>query len=59
MWDGRYETRASYRTPTPVRIESTLFDGFTTPRDGALRPDLSRPGIGVELKIADAQRYAA
>jgi L-alanine-DL-glutamate epimerase-like enolase superfamily enzyme len=42
-----------------VRIESMLFDGFTTPRDGALWPDLSRPGLGIELKIADAQRYAA
>jgi len=42
-----------------VRVESMLFDGFAAPRDGALRPDLSRPGIGVELKIADAQRYAA
>ncbi len=42
-----------------VRIESMLFDGFTASRDGALWPDLSRPGIGVELKIADAQRYAA
>ena len=42
-----------------VRIESMLFDGFAAPRDGALQPDLSRPGIGVELKVADAQRYAA
>ena len=42
-----------------VRIESMLFDGFAAPRDGALQPDLSRPGMGVELKIADAQRYAA
>ena len=42
-----------------VRIESMLFDGFARPRDGALRPDSSRPGIGVELKTADAQRYTA
>ncbi len=42
-----------------VRIESMLFDGFTLPRDGALWPDLSRPGIGVELKMRDAARYAA
>ncbi len=27
--------------------------------DGELRPDLSRPGIGLELKRADAQRFAA
>jgi len=42
-----------------VRVESMLFDGFAAPRDGALRPDLSRPGIGVELKERDAERYAA
>jgi L-alanine-DL-glutamate epimerase-like enolase superfamily enzyme len=42
-----------------VRIESMLFDGFSAPRDGALCPDLSRPGIGVELKMKDAARYAA
>ncbi|HJT17844.1 MAG TPA: enolase C-terminal domain-like protein, partial [Thermoanaerobaculia bacterium] len=42
-----------------VRIESMLFDGFIAPRDGAIHPDLSRPGLGVELKLKDAQRYAA
>ena len=42
-----------------ARIESMLFDGFAPPRDGALWPDRSRPGIGVELKRADAARYAA
>ncbi len=41
-----------------ARIELMLFDGFTPPRDGALWPDTSRPGIGVELKRADAARYA-
>lgn len=40
-----------------ARNESMLFDGFTLPVSGALRPDLSRPGIGVELKRADAERY--
>jgi hypothetical protein len=40
-----------------ARIESMLFDGFTPPRDGALWPDLSRPGLGVELKKSDAERY--
>jgi L-alanine-DL-glutamate epimerase-like enolase superfamily enzyme len=41
-----------------VRIESILFDGVLTPQDGALRPDLSRPGHGLSLKQADAGRYA-
>jgi hypothetical protein len=26
--------------------------------DGALRPDLSRPGLGLELKRSDAERWA-
>jgi L-alanine-DL-glutamate epimerase-like enolase superfamily enzyme len=42
-----------------VRIESMLFDGIPQPKNGRLYPDLSRPGIGLELKRADAQRYAA
>jgi L-alanine-DL-glutamate epimerase-like enolase superfamily enzyme len=41
-----------------VRIERALFDGFIEPQRGTLRPDRSRPGIGVELKEADAARYA-
>lgn len=40
-----------------VRIEQMLFDGTQEPDGGALRPDLSRPGLGLELKRADAQRY--
>jgi L-alanine-DL-glutamate epimerase-like enolase superfamily enzyme len=42
-----------------VRIESMLFDGVLEPVDGALVPDRSRPGHGLELKRADAQRWAA
>jgi L-alanine-DL-glutamate epimerase-like enolase superfamily enzyme len=41
-----------------VRIESMLFDGVLEPRDGALAPDLSRPGNGLELKAADAEGLA-
>lgn len=41
-----------------VRIEQLLFDGVREPTEGALRADLSRPGIGLELKRADAERYA-
>jgi L-alanine-DL-glutamate epimerase-like enolase superfamily enzyme len=40
-----------------VRIEHLFFDGVPTPTDGALVPDLSRPGMGLELKRADAERY--
>jgi L-alanine-DL-glutamate epimerase-like enolase superfamily enzyme len=42
-----------------VRIEHLLFDGVAVPRQGALFPDLDRPGIGLELKQADAEAYAA
>jgi L-alanine-DL-glutamate epimerase-like enolase superfamily enzyme len=42
-----------------VRIERLLFDGFIEPEDGHVRPDLDRPGLGIELKRRDAERYAA
>ena len=42
-----------------VRIESMLFDGVLTPVDGALVPDRSRVGNGLELKRVDARRWAA
>jgi L-alanine-DL-glutamate epimerase-like enolase superfamily enzyme len=42
-----------------VRIEHMLFDGVVTPRGGALYPDLQRPGIGLEFKREEAERYAA
>jgi len=41
-----------------VRIERSLFDGCADPQDGSLVPDLDRPGIGLEFKKADAERYA-
>jgi L-alanine-DL-glutamate epimerase-like enolase superfamily enzyme len=41
-----------------VRIERLLFDGAIEPVDGALRPALDRPGLGLELKRRDGERYA-
>jgi L-alanine-DL-glutamate epimerase-like enolase superfamily enzyme len=41
-----------------ARVERLLFDGVPEPLAGALRPDLSRPGNGLELKVADAAPYA-
>lgn len=41
-----------------ARIESMLFDGFVQPKQGLISPDMSRPGIGVELKAADAEQHA-
>jgi L-alanine-DL-glutamate epimerase-like enolase superfamily enzyme len=42
-----------------ARIEGMLFDGALEPVDGELRPDYSRPGLGIELRQPDAQRWAA
>ena len=42
-----------------VRIEEMLFDGLPELREGALWPNLSRPGLGLELKAADARRFSA
>ena len=41
-----------------VRIERMLFDGVPDPKDGALRPDLSRAGLGLDFKRGEAKRYA-
>ena len=42
-----------------VRVEGMLFDGVLRPQGGFLRPDPSRPGLGIELKRSEAGRYAA
>jgi len=42
-----------------VRIEKMLFDGVSEPIDGLLYPDLTRPGLGLELRRADAEHYEA
>jgi L-alanine-DL-glutamate epimerase-like enolase superfamily enzyme len=39
------------------RIENLLFEGVIQPKNGKLAPDLSRPGIGLEFKRADAEKY--
>jgi L-alanine-DL-glutamate epimerase-like enolase superfamily enzyme len=40
-----------------ARIESLLFDGALDPSGGVLRPDPSRPGLGLTLKEANAAPY--
>lgn len=39
------------------RIERLLFDGTPDPAGGVLTPDLGRPGLGLEFRAADAERY--
>jgi L-alanine-DL-glutamate epimerase-like enolase superfamily enzyme len=41
-----------------VRIEHMLFDGAPEATGGTIRPDLSRPGMGLEFKARDAERFA-
>lgn len=42
-----------------VRIERMFFDGLPRLVNGELRPDLSRPGNGLEFKRVDAKKFAA
>ena len=41
-----------------ARLEALLFDGVPQPEHGELRPDLSRPGNGLELNRKAAERFA-
>ncbi len=41
-----------------VRLEALLFDGAPQLQNGAVVPDLTRPGHGLRLREADAHRYA-
>jgi L-alanine-DL-glutamate epimerase-like enolase superfamily enzyme len=40
-----------------VRIEQMFFDGAARARDGVLRADRCRPGLGLDFKRADAAPY--
>ncbi len=40
-----------------ARVDRLLFDGVLDPAGGVLRPDPSRPGLGLELKRSDAEAY--
>lgn len=41
------------------RLEAMLFDGALSPERGLITPDTERPGLGIELKRFEAERYAA
>jgi L-alanine-DL-glutamate epimerase-like enolase superfamily enzyme len=40
-----------------VRLERMLFEGTLEPKDGALRPDPSRPGHGLSLRHDEAEHW--
>jgi hypothetical protein len=41
-----------------VRIEGIAFDGVLSPEPGGfLRPDRSRPGLGLEVKDAELEKF--
>ncbi|MFI1714957.1 enolase C-terminal domain-like protein [Streptomyces litmocidini] len=40
-----------------TRVEELLFDGTLSPVGGVLRPDPTRPGLGLDVKWADAERF--
>lgn len=42
-----------------VRIEQMIFDGAIKAKNGMLRPDASRYGLGLELKRSDAEKFQA
>lgn len=42
-----------------VRVEGLLFDGAARARRGRVRIDPTRPGLGIELRRADAARLCA
>lgn len=39
------------------RIEQMIFDGAIKPVNGNLKPDASRPGLGLQLKRADVDKF--
>jgi L-alanine-DL-glutamate epimerase-like enolase superfamily enzyme len=40
-----------------ARIEHMIFDGAIQPEKGMLKPDASRPGLGLQFKSKDAVKY--
>ncbi len=40
-----------------ARVDRLLFDGVLEPAGGSLTPDLTRPGMGLDLKRSDAVAY--
>lgn len=40
-----------------IVVERALLDGLVAVHDGALAPDDDRPGHGLQLRHAEAERY--
>jgi hypothetical protein len=56
---GSFQEHAPFDDEYPRLAASRVDDGVVRPKAGRLYPDLSRPGIGLDFKMADAERYAA
>ena len=56
---ARAAASTSSTSTTTCGSSSCCSTASSSPRDGALYPDLERPGNGLELKRAEAERYAA
>lgn len=41
-----------------VRIENLFFDGALKPKEGQLQPDLTRPGLGLDLRRNDIKQFS-
>ena len=40
-----------------ARIERMFFDGYCEPSEGVMKPDLSRPGFGLDLRETDVAQF--
>ena len=40
-----------------ARIEKMLFDGMMPSKNGSIYPDLSKPGMGLDFKYKDAEKF--
>jgi L-alanine-DL-glutamate epimerase-like enolase superfamily enzyme len=42
-----------------VRVENLLFEGVISPQNGKLMPDLTRYGLGLDIRRSETSRYPA
>jgi hypothetical protein len=42
-----------------VRVENLLFEGVISPQNGKLMPDLTRHGLGLDIRRSEISHYPA